>query len=45
MWNLKPYITSAVRASENTKEVGCFTPLLELASMRHGSLETRLFIS
>lgn len=45
MWNLNPYITAAVRASENTKEVDCFTPLAELASMRHASLETRLFIS
>ena len=44
MWNLKPAIEAAVIASENT-EVSCFTPLLELASMRHGSLETRLFIS
>ncbi len=44
IWNLKPAITAAVRASEN-REVGCFTPLPEVASMRHGSLETRLFIS
>jgi urease accessory protein len=45
MWNLNPFISSAARGSENTKEVGCFTPLAELASMRHASLETRLFIS
>jgi urease accessory protein len=44
IWNLKPSIAAAVLASEN-KEVGCFTPLPEVASMRHGSLETRLFIS
>ncbi len=44
MWNLKPTICAAALASEN-REVGCFTPLPELASMRHGSLETRLFIS
>jgi urease accessory protein len=44
IWNLKPSIYAAVLASEN-REVGCFTPLLEVASMRHGSLETRLFIS
>jgi urease accessory protein len=44
IWNLKPAISAAVLASEN-REVGCFTPLPELASMRHGSLETRLFIS
>jgi urease accessory protein len=44
MWNLKPSMAAAVQASEN-REVVCFTPLPELASMRHGSLETRLFIS
>ena len=30
---------------ERIREVACFTPLPELASARHGSLETRLFIS
>ena len=44
IWNLKPSISAAVLASE-FGEVGCFTPLPEVASMRHGSLETRLFIS
>lgn len=44
MWNLKPSIEAAVLQSNNT-EVSCFTPLPELGSMRHGSLETRLFIS
>lgn len=44
MWNLKPSIAAAVLASKN-REISCFTPLPELASMRHGSLETRLFIS
>jgi urease accessory protein len=41
LWNLKPAI---VRTSL-LEEVSCFSPYLELASMRHGSLETRLFIS
>jgi len=41
LWNLKPAI---VRASLH-EEALCFSPYLELASMRHGSLETRLFIS
>jgi urease accessory protein len=41
LWNLKPAI---VRASL-TEEASCFSPYLELASMRHGSIETRLFIS
>jgi urease accessory protein len=41
LWNLKPVI-ARVSLSE---EAACFSPFLELASMRHGSLETRLFIS
>ena len=41
LWNLKPAIAQA----SLTEEASCFSPYLELASMRHGSLETRLFIS
>ena len=41
LWKLKPAIAQASCA----EEVSCFSPYLELASMRHGSLETRLFIS
>jgi urease accessory protein len=41
VWNLKPAIIQAAFA----KEISCFTPLLEIASMRHPLLETRLFIS
>ena len=41
LWDLKP---AMVRAS-HAKEVSCFIPYLELASMRHDLLETRLFIS
>lgn len=41
LWNLKP----AIIRSSATEEVSCFSPYLELASMRHASLETRLFIS
>jgi urease accessory protein len=41
VWDLKPAI---VQASTVT-ELSCFTPLPEIASMRHLSLETRLFIS
>jgi urease accessory protein len=44
LWNLKPSIEQALLVSKNT-EVSCFTPLPELGSMRHGALETRLFIS
>jgi urease accessory protein len=41
VWNLKPAIEQAAAA----KEISCFTPLPEIASMRHTLLETRLFIS
>jgi urease accessory protein len=41
IWNLKPVIMQAAAA----KEISCFTPLPEIASMRHPLLETRLFIS
>jgi urease accessory protein len=41
VWNLKPAIIQAAAA----KELSCFTPLPEIASMRHPLLETRLFIS
>ena len=41
LWNLKPAIARASRS----EEAACFSPYLELASMRHGSIETRLFIS
>jgi urease accessory protein len=41
LWNLKPAMAQASRS----EEASCFSPFLELASMRHGSLETRLFIS
>jgi urease accessory protein len=42
LWNVKP---SILRAALSTGEISCFNPLPELASMRHGSIETRLFIS
>jgi len=41
LWNLKP----AILRVSICEEASCFNPYLELASMRHGSLETRLFIS
>jgi urease accessory protein len=46
LWNLKPSIARASHFEVNQgEEVWCFSPYPELASMRHGSLETRLFIS
>lgn len=44
LWNLKPSIAHACHLSRS-EEASCFSPYLELASMRHESLETRLFIS
>jgi urease accessory protein len=41
LWNLKP----AIARASLSKEASCFSPYPELASMRHGSVETRLFIS
>jgi urease accessory protein len=41
LWNLKP----AIARASLCEEASCFSPYLELASMRHGSIETRLFIS
>ncbi len=46
LWSLKPAIARAAQFEINQcEEVWCFSPYPELASMRHGSLETRLFIS
>jgi urease accessory protein len=47
MWDLKPSIIACSMAAAHApeREVSCFTPLPELGSMRHSSLETRLFIS
>jgi urease accessory protein len=46
LWNLKPAIARAAYFEVSQgEEVWCFSPYPELASMRHGSLETRLFIS
>jgi urease accessory protein len=44
LWRLSRAIDLAVTNSEKWEGV-CFTPLPELGSMRHGLLETRLFIS
>ena len=43
IWNLRPAITEAAIHSERLG-VSCFTPSQEIGSMRHSSLETRLFI-
>ncbi len=41
LWNLKPAMLNAVGRSDAT----CFLPALEVGSMRHPGLPTRLFIS
>lgn len=47
LWNLKPAIAGAARRGAKTPpaSLGCFTPLLDIASARHPALQTRLFIS
>jgi len=44
IWNLKSAILDAVSNSERL-DGNCYSPLPELGSMRHASIETRLFIS
>ena len=44
LWNLNAAIEAAAAPAER-EEAACFTPLPELASMRHPLLESRLFIS
>src|SRR5258708_3592996 len=49
LWELKPLLVELVRrARENDFDVdqaACFAPLVEVGSMRHPALPTRLFIS
>jgi urease accessory protein len=44
IWNLMP-VMSQVALGSQLQENSCFAPLPEIGSMRHSSLETRLFIS
>ena len=44
IWSLRPAILDAISNSERL-DCSCFSPLPELGSMRHASIETRLFIS
>jgi urease accessory protein len=47
LWNLKPAILRAVKhaAAVAPGQIPCFTPLVDLASARHATLYTRLFMS
>jgi urease accessory protein len=47
LWNLKPAILLAVEHAAATApcQISCFTPLIDVASARHATLYTRLFMS
>jgi urease accessory protein len=45
LWDLKPAILEAANMASSVNAITAFCPLIELASMRHVALETRLFIS
>jgi urease accessory protein len=47
LWDIKPAILDAARVSgtADVETITAFTPLIEIASMRHVDLGTRLFIS
>jgi urease accessory protein len=44
LWSLKP-LQAEITQSSACVDVACFTPVPEIASMRHAKLATRLFIS
>lgn len=47
LWTIKPALVAVMQTSKNTDvdDLTSFTPMIDLASMRHPTLETRLFIS
>ena len=47
LWDVKPALLDAAKRGSATRPelVACFTPLLDVASARHRTLHTRLFIS
>jgi urease accessory protein len=47
LWRLKPAIACTARRASavSPDRLSCFTPLLDIASARHATLPTRLFIS
>jgi urease accessory protein len=47
LWEIKPAVLDAAQASctVDVESAAAFTPLVEIASMRHVDLSTRLFIS
>jgi urease accessory protein len=45
IWDLKPAILAAVERRREPAQASSFTPLLDVASARHATLYTRLFMS
>jgi len=45
LWDLKPAILDAVQRADDPSAARCFAPAIEIASMRHPWLTTRLFVS
>jgi urease accessory protein len=49
LWELKPLLAELVRRAQDNDfdvdQAACFSPLVEVGSMRHPTLPTRLFIS
>jgi urease accessory protein len=47
LWDVRPALIDAAKRGSSMAPagVGCFTPLLDVASARHATLHTRLFIS
>jgi urease accessory protein len=45
IWDLKPAILAAVERRREPAAASSFTPLLDVASARHATLYTRLFMS
>ena len=47
VWNLLPTVEDTARASASVRlaDITCFSPMVDMASMRHPRLETRLFVS
>jgi urease accessory protein len=48
LWRLRPALLATLErsiAAASDNDISCFTPLVDLASMRHPALMTRLFIS
>jgi urease accessory protein len=45
LWELKPAILAIARVADLPADAQSFTPLVDMASMRHVELRTRLFVS